>query len=220
MNNTATAHLEWDQRWQTEAGRADWLVPEADVVEFTQSLKESLGYTPKALDLGCGVGRHAVYLAQLGFETYGLDGSTAGIVHGQKEACALNLSIYFTEGSMEYLPYETNFFDYVLAFNVIYHGDPTVVSQCVKEIHRVLKPGGFFQGTMLSKRNGKYGLGTEIALNTFVIPNDGDKDHPHFYCDAKEVCQLFTGFELRSLVDQVHKKKDSWHWHLIAECRD
>lgn len=221
MNQTATAHLAWEKSWQTESGRADWLVPEPDVVQFTQSLKETLKDTPKGLDLGCGVGRHSIHLAQLGFETWGLDGSTAGIAYGQQQAGDRNLAIDFTTGSMETLPYETGFFDYVLAFNVIYHGDGAVVAKCVQEIHRILKPGGFFQGTMLSKRNGKYGLGQEIAANTFIIPEDGDKAHPHFYCSARELCDTFAGFELRSLVDQVHKKPESWHWHLIAErCSD
>ena len=213
---TATAHLEWDKRWQTKAGRADWLKPDRDVVQFIQQLTPSASNL-RVLDLGCGVGRHTIYLAQSGFETYGLDGSDAGLSYAKQTACDLNLDIHLTQGSMEALPYDRAFFDYVLAFNVIYHGDPTVVSRCLAEIHRVLKPGCFFQGTMLSKRNGKYGQGMEIAPNTFVIPNEDDKDHPHFYCYALELCQLLSGFEVQSLKDQVHKKPGSWHWHLIAE---
>lgn len=214
--NTATAHLEWDKRWQTKEGRADWLTPEHDVVQFTESLG-SASKNLRVLDLGCGVGRHAMYLAEQGFETYGLDGSEAGLSYAKQIASERNLTLQLTHGSMEALPYEDEFFDYILAFNVIYHGDPTVVSRCVAEIHRVLRSGGFFQGTMLSKRNGKYGRGREIAPNTFVIPNEDDKDHPHFYCNALELCQLLNGFELRSLKDQIHKKPESWHWHLIAE---
>ena len=216
ISTTATAHLEWDKRWQTEAGRAEWLKPDPDVVQFIERLMPS-GDTLRVLDLGCGVGRHTLYLAESGFETYGLDGSEAGLSYVKQAACDRKLDIHFSHGSMEALPYDSAFFDYVLAFNVIYHGDPTVVSRCVTEIHRVLKPGCFFQGTMLSKRNAKYGQGVEIAPNTFVIPNEDDKDHPHFYCNGLELCQLLSGFELQSLRDQVHKKPESWHWHLIAE---
>ena len=223
MDNTATAHLSWDQRWQTDAGREDWLLPEPDVVDFTSKLspqrstQRSTQGDKRALDLGCGVGRHAIHLARLGFEVSGLDGSPAGLEFAAQTAEKQGVTIDFTQGSMEVLPYGDQIFDYVLAFNVIYHGDRPVVSRCIQEIHRVLKPGGFFQGTMLSKRNHNYGKGTEIAANTFVIENHEDKDHPHFYCNALELCELFQNFELLRLLDQVHKKPNSWHWHLVAE---
>lgn len=216
---TATAHLEWDKRWQTEIGRADWLEPETDVMELADRLPERFANHDKirVLDLGCGVGRHALRFAQLGFETYAVDGSEAGLAFTQQVAAASQLTVTTAQGSMLKLPYADGFFDYVLAFNVIYHGDRSVVSQAIAEIRRVLQPHGVFQGTMLSKRNRKYGRGNEIAPDTFVIPDDGDKDHPHFYCNAKELCHLFEGFELLNLVDREHEKPGSWHWHLIAE---
>src|SRR3546814_1748958 len=86
---------------------------------------------------------------------------------------------------MTELPYADASFDYVLSLNVIYHGDAGVVGRAVAEIYRVLKPGGLFHGTLLSKRNRNYGLGREIAPDTFVIDGaDGDKGHPHCYGDA------------------------------------
>ena len=219
MNNTATAHLAWDQRWQTESGREEWLAPEPDVVDFSTQLFTQLAQQPRkrALDLGCGVGRHAIHLARLGFEVAGLDGSAAGLEFAAQTAQEQGVAIDFSHGSMEELPYPDQTFDYVLAFNVIYHGDRLVVSRCIQDIHRVLKPGGFFQGTMLSKRNQNYGKGTEISANTFIDVNNDDKDHPHFYCNALELCELFRNFELLQLHDQVHKKPNSWHWHLVAE---
>ncbi len=54
-------------------------------------------------------------------------------------------------------------FDYVLAFNVIYHGDRPIVERTIAEIARVLKAGGLYQGTMLSKRNTRYGCGLEVC---------------------------------------------------------
>src|SRR3546814_2143005 len=74
------------------------------------------------------------------------------------------------------LPYADASFDYVLSFNVIYHGDAGVVGRAVAEIYRVLKPGGLFHGTLLSKRNRNYGLGREIAPDTFVIDGAARSD--------------------------------------------
>ena len=96
------------------------------------------------------------------------------------------LDIDFRAGRMTVLPYETDSFDYILSFNVIYHGDRQIVEAAIAEIRRVLRVGGVYQGTMLSKRNASFNLGEEVAPDTFVKPGaDGDKAHPHFYCDAR-----------------------------------
>src|SRR3546814_12650337 len=83
-----------------------------------------------------------------------------------------------------------------------------------------LKPGGLFHGTLLSKRNRNYGLGREIAPDTFVIDGAaGDKGHPHFYCDAAGVVKLVEDFELLSLFDREHESPGTYHWQLLAERR-
>ncbi len=213
---TDTAHLHWDTCWQTEDGRADWLKPAPDVVAWIQRLKET-GDARRVLDLGCGVGRHALYFAELGFQTSALDGSAAGLAELERQATARGLTIEAEEGLMTALPYADGQFDYVLAFNVIYHGDPAIVSKAIAEVTRVLKPGGHYQGTMLSKRNRNFGLGREIAPDTFVNEGQSDKAHPHFYSNAAELIALFEGFELMALEDKLHRKPGSWHWHMIAE---
>lgn len=214
---TATAHQAWDHRWQSESGRSDWLDPDPDVAAVVPKLRSR--NSKSVLDLGCGVGRHACYLAAMGFSVEAMDASPSGLEYAAREAEKLGLQITFREGLMTALPYPDASFDYVLSFNVIYHGDGGVVSRAISEIHRVLKPGGLFQGTMLSKRNGNYGRGTAVAPNTFVVSDagDGDKNHPHFYCSAAELMDLFEDFEPLSLEDREHSSPRSYHWHLLAE---
>lgn len=216
MTETATAHRAWNDRWQTTDGRADWLDPDQDVLDTIPLLQER--GVRRVLDLGCGVGRHALALAKAGFETFGMDGSESGLEFARQAASESDLAIQFALGAMTDLPYDDASFDYVLAFNVIYHGDPSVVDRAISEVKRILKPGGLFHGTMLSQRNAKYGIGVEIASDTFVISDaDDDKSHPHFYCNALGLCQRLVGFELLSLSDRQHAKPGSWHWHLLAE---
>lgn len=213
---TETAHLAWDESWKTPEGRARWLKPEAGVV--TCAARQRLAGAETALDLGCGVGRHALLMAALGFQTTAFDASETGLAQVRAEAERHGLDITTVSGRMTELPFDDGAFDYVLAHNVIYHGDRTVVEKTISEIVRVLAPGGTFQGTMLSKRRAEYGVGQEISPDTFVQPDGpGDKIHPHFYCDAAGVVALFKDFEPLSLEDIGDD--GSWHWHLVAERR-
>ena len=214
---TATAHQAWDERWRDAAGREEWLTPEPDIAAMVPLLRER--GAKRTLDLGCGVGRHVRVFAGEGFESHGLDGSESGIAFALEAARRDGLTVDLKVGEMTALPYGDDFFDYVLSFNVIYHGDRSVVATAIAEIRRVLKPGGLFQGTMLSKRNGNYGQGTEVAPDTFVLDGVDDKNHPHFYCNGAELVALFEGFELLSLGDRVHNGPEHWHWHLLAEHR-
>jgi 2-polyprenyl-3-methyl-5-hydroxy-6-metoxy-1,4-benzoquinol methylase len=210
----ATAAAEWDRRWQAEEGRAEWLEPEAEVIAAAKACHAAGGRA--ALDIGCGVGRHALALAGLGYRVTGLDESASGLAYAARDAERHGLSIDFRTASMLALPMADASCDYVLAWNVIYHGDRGVVHSCVAEIARVLKPGGIYQGTMLSKRNANFGKGREVAPDTFVIDAVSDKAHPHFYCDARGLVETFAGFEMLSLADREHRQPGSYHWHLVA----
>lgn len=211
---TDTAHQEWDETWKTEQGRANWIKPEPDVLSCATSLR--LHGADTALDLGCGVGRHALAMAALGFETTAFDASEAGLAEAALQAQKRNLTLKTLKGSMTDLPFPDGSFDYVLSFNVIYHGDPDIVRTTVREVTRVLKGGGTFQGTMLSKRRQDFGRGVEVAPNTFVQPDGpGDKSHPHFFCNAAELIALLPDFEILALED-VDNNGD-WHWHFVAQ---
>jgi SAM-dependent methyltransferase len=221
MMKTDTAHRAWNMRWGTAEGRAEWLMPEADVSEVAEDLTARPGKI-RALDLGCGVGRHALLFARLGLETTAVDLAEQGLAEVRRNAEVEGLTIKTQAAPMTELPFGDSAFDYVLAFNVIYHGDPNVVRAAFAQIRRVLKLGGTFQGTMLSKRNAGFGVGTEVAPNTFVREatdngDDSDKSHPHFYCNAAELIDLLAGFELKSLRDVAQKRPDAWHWQFVAE---
>src|SRR6266850_851008 len=59
-------------------GRADWLAPHPAVAALVPVLKAR--GTQHVLDLGCGVGRHALLFAKHGFAVEGIDGATAGSI--------------------------------------------------------------------------------------------------------------------------------------------
>lgn len=210
---TDTADNHWNDQWAAIQEGSKWLTPEADVINW------AAGFEPGArvLDLGAGVGRHALWLAGQGHQAVALDAAPEGLAEIDKAG-----GVETVLGRMHDLPFEDASFDHVLSWNVIYHGDEDILLRTLAEIRRVLKPGGTYLGTMLSKRRlpneqAKY-PGREISRNAWVFDAPGtDKIHPHYFCSAAELLALFAGFECLELSDREHDKPGSYHWHLTME---
>jgi SAM-dependent methyltransferase len=216
MQATGSAIDSWEKRWGTEAGRAGWTDAHPAVAALLPELKAR--GARRVLDLGCGVGRHALLLADAGFEVEALDGSETGLAMLRDSAAARRLTIGLKHGNADVLPYPDASFDFVLSWNVIYHGTMGDAGARIAEVWRVLKPGGLYQGTMLPTRHVDYGIGRLVAPGTYVTdgPNE-ERNHPHFYCDAATLVALFSGFDLLRLTQEVQNRPGSWHWHLVAE---
>jgi tellurite methyltransferase len=215
-DGTASAHRHWDDQWRTSAGRAGWLEPEPWVLRTTEMLRER--GVRRVLDLGCGVGRHALTFARLGLETCALDRSEAGIAHLRRAVDGSGRRLDLRLGDFTALPYPAASFDYVLAWNVVYHGDPEVLATVLAEIRRVLRPDGWYQSTMLSKRNIEYGRGVEIAPGTYVRPDaSDDKVHPHLFQNEHDVLRSHGGFSVWAMFDWEHGRPGSYHWHLLFQ---
>ena len=94
---------------------------EENVALFVKWLLEAR--VRRVLDFGTGTGRHAVYLARMGFEVYGFDWSDAAITIAKQELSKEKLSASLTVWDMNDapLPYDDDFFDAVIAVKVLHH---------------------------------------------------------------------------------------------------
>lgn len=213
--NLASAHENWNERWKDPASRAAWREPEPLVQVLAERL-QARGFR-RVLDLGCGIGRHAHYLATLGFECVGVDASQSGLEFAREYAAADGVAIDYRVGTFYDLPFADLSFEAVVAWNVLYHGDGEIARRAIGAIERVLVPGGLYVGTLLSRRNAQYGQGREVAPDTFVVDGDpGDKGHPHFYCDTATLIAMHRGFEVLDLRDR-EQTPGAYHWEYTLE---
>ena len=87
------------------------------------------------LDAGCGTGASILYLSELG-KVYGIDLMPSAVNFCKKRGIE-NVRI----ANVLKLPYKDNYFDLVCLMDVIEHIKDDKIA--IKEIHRVLKPGGY-----------------------------------------------------------------------------
>ena len=97
------------------------------------------------LDVGCGGGFTIRRLLKRSkdAQVYGIDISEESVAKAKKvNADVLDKQVFVTLGSAEKLPYEDGKFDLVTAVETVYFWPH--LSNCLKEVHRVLKPDGKF----------------------------------------------------------------------------
>lgn len=109
----------------------------------------------KILDFGCGSGILVGELSREGYNSYGVDVSEEAIKFGELNGIK-NIK---AQGSHK-LDYPNNYFEAVLSMDVLEHIEDE--SWVVKEIYRVLKPGGMF-AVMVPAYMFLWGVQDEVA---------------------------------------------------------
>ena len=96
----------------------------------------------RVLDLGCGAGRHLVYLARQGFEMYGTDIDPHGLARARSWLEQEGLPAHLAVADMEALPFPDDFFDAVVSMYVIHHNLMDGIRRTVAGVRRALRPRG------------------------------------------------------------------------------
>jgi ubiquinone/menaquinone biosynthesis C-methylase UbiE len=97
------------------------------------------------LDVGCGTGTLAIAAQRRvgpGGAVHGIDASPEMIVRARRKAVKAGVDVVFQTAVVEALPYPDARFDVVLSTLMLHHLPQPARQQCVREIRRVLRPGG------------------------------------------------------------------------------
>lgn len=147
------------------------------------------------MDLGCGTGRHTIYLAKKDFHVYATDVSEAGLEITKSKVSDLALdNVEFKQHDMRDIPFESDYLDAILCVWTTGHGTLSDAEKNVNEMYRVLKPKGIVVIDYASIDDARYGKGQLIEKDTFLNNMEGEENIPHHYSSIEEIEDLYKKF--------------------------
>lgn len=220
-NPNANNHAGWEHLFQSgffPPRYKTFAEPNGTVVEWADTLLPS---GTSILDLGCGVGRHAIYLGKRGFKIAGADISPSAVKQTQAACDERQIDFDGRVADMTSLPWDDSSFDAALSTSTVCHHTLANIQKTLAEVQRVLKPNGSFLVDFLHKDTLAYqgmlkqvaeGSLSEVEPNTFVDMSpqpdvNDDAFLPHHYCDEAEVRDLVQDFEIVKLYADLSDKK-------------
>jgi SAM-dependent methyltransferase len=189
-------------------------VIEPEIPTLVELLKSN-NFT-RILDLGCGAGRHALYLAKMGFKVYGFDISRDAIAKTkaafQEEHLHANLQVF---DMRKPLPYHDAFFDAVISTRVINHNYLKDIRKLAKEIDRIVRERGYIylqvgnypesKRTEKEERK-KKGEIEEPEPRTFIPLAGDEKGVPHHDFTRAELDELFPNY----VTELIHSESEHY----------
>jgi SAM-dependent methyltransferase len=112
----------------------------------------------KTLDLGCGIGNHAIYLAAKGFDVTGVDISPTAIGFAKEKSREKGVRCHFIVadvlGGMREVK-ET--FDFVYDWELLHHIFPEQREKYVQNVFGKLNPNGHYLSVCFSEKDTQFG---------------------------------------------------------------
>lgn len=109
------------------------------------SLVESGRVKPcRAIDLGCGTGANAIYLAQQGFQVTGVDYAAAAIEKARARAADAGVEVDFVRDDLTNLRHVQGRFDFLLDYGVLDDIRPSRREPYLRNVLTLAKPGSQF----------------------------------------------------------------------------
>lgn len=110
------------------------------VLEELEMVLSTLPAGSKILDIGCGTAHLTNWIKQKGFEVYGLEPSQNMYEHAISNFPEIDIQ----QGISSDMPYEDNFFDLIVLFEVMRYLDKKENIATYNEMYRVMKKNGSF----------------------------------------------------------------------------
>jgi ubiquinone/menaquinone biosynthesis C-methylase UbiE len=152
------AAAKWDEAYSSGSYRKEW--------DYAHASQELIGFVatanmPRAsvaLDVGCGAGREAIFLAARGYSVIGVDFSAPAIEIARQRSIAEGVTVDWHVADVLALPLGTKSVDFVTDRGCFHIVQRRHRGRFANEIARVLKPGGrmLLRGSAASSKGGGF----------------------------------------------------------------
>lgn len=222
--------MSWDPKWEEVfRHKQSWgLYPPEDLIRF---MARHYYRVPdrgavRVLELGCGPGGGpSWFLAREGFSFHGIDGSPTAIERARERFAREGLSGDFRIGDISTLAWEAEYFDCVVDVACLQHNSEAGTATILREVHRVLKPGGRHFSFTAKAGSWGDGKGTPVDGTSYTQVTEG----PYWdmgmglirFATKESLAGLYGAFTDVSLEYSVRSYDRERHalTHWILECR-
>jgi ubiquinone/menaquinone biosynthesis C-methylase UbiE len=153
----------------------------------------------EVLECGAGVWRTLepllVRFHKRGYVTHGIEISEQRLVAAKEYCVEHHLDVDLRQGDMRQIPFEDASMSFVFSYNTIFHMTKADIAIAMKDIERVLKPGGLCFVNFLSVDDERFQEGEEVGEGEF-LQRELDDDVLHSYYTYDEPDGYFSSFEL------------------------
>jgi len=112
----------------------------------------------KAIDLGCGAGNYAIWLAEQGFDVTGIDGSPTAIGIAQNHAKERGVRCRFIVADLlGDMPGVEGPFGFAFDWELLHHIFPEDRETYIRNVHRLTAPGALYFSACFSEEDPQFG---------------------------------------------------------------
>lgn len=154
----------------------------------------------KVLEIGCGAGRNAIYLAKNGCSVVGVDISDKALKWAQRRMNEENVNIEFVCANIFELDYEQNSFDFIYDSGCFHHIAPHRRVSYIDMIDKLLKPGGYF-ALCSFEENGAYG-GSAMTDEEVYLKQSLEGGLGYTQNQLKEIFHFLEEIEIRKMLSR------------------
>ena len=186
--------LRWDKIHSRGGTRDDirnqyagWLEQDNRIIDLLERCNSPI------LDLGCGIGIDTLHLVENGHQVVACDFSKEALDKVKQnipEASTLKFNM------KESIPFNDETFEFIIANKSIHYFSKQETISIIKDLHRILKPGGVFAFVVNSTKDSNFGAG------------QGEKIEENFYEVRGTTKRFFDKEALETFFD-------SEHWEII-----